>query len=54
MSKPKTIIFNNGHTIPLKDICVMFKARYAWMDGVKYILPEEWNDQKHISNTNNN
>ncbi len=40
--KPKVVIFDDGREMLFKDVCIMFKAKYVWMDGVKYVLPEGW------------
>jgi hypothetical protein len=46
VEKPTKIIFLDGK-MELKDFCVMWKAPYAWIDGVKYKLPiETWIDER--------
>lgn len=46
VEKPKTVIFKDGE-MDFKEVCVMFNAQYAWLDGVKYKLPtEKWKEDK--------
>ncbi len=46
MEKPKTIISGNDEIL-FKDFCIIFNAKYAWLDGVKYRLPlDKWKEEK--------
>jgi len=45
----KTIIVLTDKEVPFKDIVIMFKAKFAWMDGKKYWLPlEKWIKEKSL------
>ena len=54
----KTIIFSDGRERLFEDICVVFNADYAWLDGKKYKLPiEKWKEKikkENYKNENNN
>ena len=42
MEKPTTVILSDCE-ISFKEVCVMFEAKFAWLDGEKYRLPiEKW------------
>jgi len=45
MSKPDTIVLTDRE-IPFREVCEMFGARYAWLDGAKYRLPDSWRKEK--------
>jgi len=46
MTKPTTILFSDGKTMLLKEVCIMFKAQYIFWEGVKYNVPESWKKER--------
>jgi len=45
MNKSTTVILKDSE-MPFKDLCIMFEAVFAWVEGIKYRLPEEWKEKK--------
>jgi len=44
--KPTHHYTPNGDRIPIKDIAIMFNAKYIRMDGEYFTVPEEWREGK--------
>lgn len=45
MTKPIEIILADGETMPVKEVCQMFKVKYIYMDGIRYAVPEKWQEE---------
>jgi len=42
MNKPTHHITSDKTLMTIKEICIMWHAKYLWVDSVKYKLPEAW------------
>lgn len=41
MEKPTKMICNDGSEKCFKEVCIFWEAKFAWLDGEKYVLPIE-------------
>ncbi len=42
MTNPQYHYFPEGTQITFKKLCIEYHVKFAWVDGVKYRMPEDW------------